>query len=707
MKCSLVQGLSLGRALTVVACLAVTTLASAVPQPHPRIWLNTPTLTRLRAAQTANTPEWVALRNWCDSRLGMNLREGYQYLDWYSYTLNYGLAYQITGDTRYGNEGVIYLRAMLRDRTNIGDGLGGTNAIQIDSGYVSRSLGVGVAMGRDWLHGAPNLTPALIDECTTRMTEWYAWVHRPQTYGIAEPWVNYFAGHFGMTYCAFIAFEGDPGYQPVWETKSEAMWVLARNMFNEAGDGGDWPEGWNYGHRAYRHMIGYPWALETGTDRPNHWDEIDITSEIVLGQVSMLHPSREMISDDGRWTGDYKGDPRETTALMMSVLSDTDPTAKGLAVWFANHLEFQPGGSDYWEAMLFTDPSISEIAPSAATVGGLTYKMYGHAVARGDDWTNQEATFVDVVAWTDYAGEANFGDLKISSRQEQLVVDAQTYQLEASHSNIPRISGSHTYAPYQEYWHDDAVMTVDSLDGIYSYFKLANMDSCFDGVNNNNPSAAYFQRDILFLAPDHVVVLDNITATSLANTVAEQWHTFGNPTLSGDTAVLTRPNAKLFLRTVSPAVTLSKTDTDATRDGTWRIDAPLVTPAIQNHILTVFETTDETQSAMTPAILLNATGFAGVQVQSAIAPKIALFATAENAAHNTMQFTFTPTAALTRVVLTGMAPTTGFNVSTASGSGGTTVVSVTAGATYTSGDDGSLTFNVAPASASVTDWMMM
>ena len=72
----------------------------------------------------------------------------------------------------------------------IGDGLGGTNAIQIDSGYVSRSLGTGVAMGRDWLDGAPNLTPALVNECTTRMGEWMTWVHRPETYGIGEPMIH-------------------------------------------------------------------------------------------------------------------------------------------------------------------------------------------------------------------------------------------------------------------------------------------------------------------------------------------------------------------------------------------------------------------------------------------------------------------------------------------------------------------------------------
>lgn len=683
------------------AFVLVASAVQAAPQAHPRIWLDSPTIARLQAARDANTPEWQTLKNWCDTRLGDNLAEGYQYLDWYKYTLNYGLAYRITGDVAYGNEGVIYLTAMLRDRHAIGDGLGGTNAITIDSGYVSRSLGVGVAMGRDWLEGAPNLTPTLIAECTTRMGEWMTWIHRPETYGIGEPTTNYHAGHFGMTYSAFIAFEGDPGYQTLWETKSEEMWDDVRTMFNTELDGGDWAEGWNYGPRAMRHLLGYPWALQTGTDRDDHWDEIDITSEIVRSHVSMLHPSRELVSDDGRWSGDFKGDPRSATCLMMSVLDDTDPTAKGLAVWYANHID---NGNDPWENMLFTDRSIAEIAPTTATVGGLTWKMWGHAVTRSDDWTNLDATFVDVVAWTHAAEEHNFGELKMSSRRELLLVDGQTWQLEAQYANVPRITGTHTYAPYQEVWHAPSIMTVDHEDGVYAYHKIANMDYCYNGVNDDNPSCSYFQRDIVFMAPDHVVVLDNITASTLSNNITEQWHVMGNPTLSGDTAVLAKPNAKLFLRTVSPAVTLTETDTDASRDGTYRVNAAVVTPAISNQVVTLFETSDPSQAAMTPHETLAATGFTGIHVQDTADAKIVLFATAEDAQHSACSFSFVPAAASTEVVIVGMQPSTGFAVSVTAGTGGAVDVSVGPGTGYTSGASGSLAFSASATPTSVLDW---
>ncbi|MCC6547180.1 hypothetical protein IT570_08435 [Candidatus Sumerlaeota bacterium] len=679
---------------------------AGTPLPHPRIWLDAPTITRLQAARTANSPEWQSLDNWCSANLGQNLNEGYQYLDWYNYTLSYGLAYRVSGNAAYGNEGVKYLTAMLRDRNTIGDGLGGTNAILIDAGYVTRSLGAGVAIGRDWLDGAPNLSPALITECTTRMNEWYNLIHVPATYGINEPTTNYFAGHFAMTYSAFIAFEGDPGYQAAWETKSEAMWVLARDMFNTQGDGGDSPEGWNYAPRAFRHMLGYPWALETGTTRPNHWDEIDITSEIPRAHISMLHPSREMMSDDGRWSGDYKGDPRSTTCLMMSVLSDTDATAKGLAVWYANNLEFEPGGPDRWENFLFTDSSITPIAPTAANIGGLTWKGWGHSTTRGDEWTNQEATFVDAVGWTNFAEEANFGEIKITSRQEQLLCDGQTYQLEGEYTNMPRITGTHTYAPYQEYWHAPSSLKVDSVDHVYTFFRFVNLDYAYNGVNDDDPSAAYFERDAVFLVPDHVIVLDNIRSTTVANTITEQWYLMGNPTLSGDTATLTKTNAKLFLRTVSPAVTLSEADTDASRDGTFRLDAAINTPSLVNHVLTVFEASDESQPAMTPATLLSPPGFVGVQIHNATTPQIVLFATAENPAGTSCSFSFVPDAAATRVVITGIQPSANFTVNVTDGGGGSLNVSLTSGTGITSQNDGSLTFVANSIGSSVVGWQV-
>lgn len=674
---------------------------SATPQPHPRIWLDDTTMARLQAARTANTPEYQTLKNWCDARLGQNLNEGYQWLDWYTYLHNYALLYQITGDPAYGNKGVVYLKAILRDRYVHGDGLGGPNAILVDRGYVSRSMGVGAAVGRDWLDGAPDLTPALVQECTARMNDWYTVLHQPgnpDIYAINEPWVNYWAGHFAMTWGAYIAFEGDPGYNPAWETKAEEMWADAVEIFNGPHAGGDYSEGWNYGPRALRHTLGYPWALETGTDRPdNHWDEITACDELVYGQIHWLHPSRELLSDDGRWTGDLKGDPRPATAAFLSVLTDSSPQAKGLARWYATNLNFGASSIDHWEAVLFTDRSITPIAPTAANMGGLTWQSYGNAATRSHEWSNLDATWVNVHAWTDYGISLSYGDIKIASRREPLLVDGHMWQLEGSYANMPAIAGSHTYAPYQEYWHEDTTMKVDAADGDYTYFKLDNLRALYDGNHNNNPSAQFFQRDIVFVVPDHTIVFDNIRGTSAANTVAEQWHTMGNPTLAGDTATLTNGTARLFLRTITPPVTTTKVSTNSSRAGTWRVVADPVDNVVINHIVTAFEAADSTQATMTPIVEQAGAGMKGIHIQDPADPTVVLFSISEGSPLTSATFNFAPVADTTRVVLVGMTPSVDYAIQTVPVSGASGVfqvnAAISAGGPVRSKANGSLAFD--------------
>ena len=558
---------------------------------------------------------------------------------------------------------------------------------------MSRSVGTGVAVGRDWLDGSSDLTASVINECSARMADWYAWVTTsPDCFGFTDPGVNYYSGHFTMIYTASIGLEGDSGYQAVWQTQAESMWAEVRDWLDNELENGDWLEGWNYGPWSVREYLGYPFALETGTTRPNHWDETDYADELAKSHVSMLYPSRAYFSDNGRWSGDNKGDPRAATCLMLSILSDTSATSKGLAVWFANHLEWEAAAPEKWEAMLYTDSSVAEVTPSVANVGGLSWSMWGHSVARSADWSNQEATFVDVVGYPYHSEEYNVGEVKIGSRQEQLLADGQMWQREAQYSGVPRITGTHTYAPYQEPWHDSVTFTFASVDGVYAYSKINNMRYCYDGRENDNPSCSYFRRDVAFLEPDWVVVFDNITATSTSNLITEQWFTLGNPTISGDTATLAKTNAKLFLRTVTPAVSMTKTDTSATRAGTYRVDASPTTASVPNKIITLFETAPPAQGSMTATDLMTPSNFIGVHVKKASTPKIALFATAENPAATSCSFTFTPVGSPTKVLVIGMQASTSFSVTVT----GTTskTVTIAAGSGYTSTANGALSFDV-------------
>jgi len=676
---------------------------------HPRVWLNQYHLNRMRAAKNANSAEWTTLKNWCDSNLGANLQAGYNFLGWYEYALDYGLAFQITGNQSYGNEGVKYLKALMRDRTNVGDALGGATAITTDSGYVARSLGTGVAVGRDWLDGATDLTPAVINECAARLGDWITW-YNSNGYARTDPTDNYYAGYFTMVYTASISIEGDSGYQSSWQTRAESMWSTAVQPFMTTGAGahGNWLQGWNYGQWSAREYLGYPFALETGTTRSNHWSEITWSTDLVKDQIHMLYPSRGFIDDAGCWSGNYKGDPRQGVCQMCTVMSPNSATTKGLALWFTKHLTWSPGGAPLaWEGLMYTDSSVTEVAPTVSNMGGLSYLVYGHGVARSADWSNTSATWVGVESEPiDGQGESGLhsGEVKIGSRSHILLIDGRTYEYTSDLANVPDITGSHLYAPLQEWWHDAVTFNMDNDDSAYTYFKTTGLQSCYDGQNGENPDATYFTRDVTFMRPDFVAVFDNITTASTANAITEKWFTAGQPTINGATASITLGSAKLFTRTVNPSVSVTSAANGGSRtpaydpnEGFSGVYKLLVSPSAastSNNILQLFETADSTQGSMTAYDKLTPAGFLGVSIKHAINPKVVLFATAHNPAATSCSFSFTPVASPTKVLLIGMHASTSFSVTVTDGSGGSKNVAVATGSGYTSTANGALSFDV-------------
>jgi len=699
MKKLTVVGMALAVLFTAIAP------AQATPLPHPRIWINSAILTRMQTARTNNTAEWQTLQNYCDSHLGQNMQGGYNFLDWYAAVMNYSLAYRVSGNASYGSEGVKYLTALLRDKTNVGDGLGGATAITTDSGYVARSLGTGVAVGRDWLDGASGLTSSLINECAARLNDWITW-YNANGYSRTDPTDNYYSGYFTMVYTASIGLEGDPNYQSAWQTQAESMWTTVVGFMNGQGYKADWLEGWNYGPWSVREYIGYPFALETGTTRDNHWSQTTWAADLVTAHIHMLYPSRAMFEDNGSWSGNYKGDPRSAVCLMCSIMSPNNATTKGLAVWFAHHLAWNTGSSvSEWEGLLYTDSSVTEVAPTVSNMGGLAYLMYGHSVSRSADWTNLNATYVDAVGRPiDGEGDLNVGEVKIGSRGHILLIDGRTYEYGSDLGNVPDIAGSHLYAPLQEWWHDAVTFNMDNVDAAYTYSRISNINTCYDGVNSENPDTSYFRRDVAFLRPDFIAVFDNIVTASTSNTITEKWYTAGQPTINGATASITLGSAKLFTNTVDPAASVTSAANTGSRtpaynpnesfSGVYKLLISPSAPSTSNNILQLFETADSTQGSMTAYDKLTPTGFLGASIKHAANPRVVLFATAQNPAATSCSFNFMPVASPTKVLIIGMQASTNFSVTVTDGGGGSKNVTVATGSGYTSTANGALSFDV-------------
>jgi hypothetical protein len=194
-----------------------------------------------------------------------------------------------------------------------------------------------------------------------------------------------------------------------------------------------------------------------------------------------------------------------------------------------------------------------------------------------------------------------------------------------------------------------------------------------------------------------------ITAKTVANTITEQWHVMGNPTVGGSVAVLSKPGAKLFVQALAPASSLSKVNTNTSRAGTYRIDAAVSTPSISNHIVTLFETAAATATSATATSLLNSAGYLGVHIQNPSAPKLLLLPTTENAANSSATFTFNPIASNTRIVVLGLQANTGYAVASLPGNNGAVTITLSTPGPNLSKANGSLTFNVSTTS-SIPGW---
>ena len=631
-------------------------LSATILSSRPRVWIDSTIKARLQADAVANTTEWQNLKNYCDSNLasangGVYKQSGYHGLDWYNLVMSYGLCFQATGNQTYGNEGVVYVKGLLRDNADagvIGDGLGGDLEIRVDSGYVSRSLGTGVAVGRDWLDGATSMDATLIGEINTRMATWWTWI-AANAHAIADPRDNYFYGHFAMVYTSAFSLYGDAGYQSSWLTDAESRWTnyVLPLINNGHYDGGDDAKGWNYSPWAYQEMVGYMLARDTATDESTPWADTNIHEDLARSQVHFLYPDRGRFSDTGMWSADIKGDPRSALSIFLAAMTPIDSTRKGTLRWFADSITYEPNKPEVWQKFLYKVSDISPVTPSASNMGSLAYTTnIGHFVARSADWLNTNASFVEFFAYQDRLnntegftnGDYAIGDIRFFSRGVGLIEDGDREQFTGHYQNQLHVTGSHTYAPYQEPWlaaksgvsgYASPAFSSQSVDGQYAFAKIKRAKNAYDGTYwTNTPSLSNYDRSMLAIWPDTVIVYDNAISTSSSNDVSIRWWFPRQPTVSSNTLTTTHASADLKLSVLgldgsfgTPGTSydlMAVTGTSTYRAGYYYADFSTTGTPTNNQSVTVIQATDH---GVSPPVVseISGTGGRGAKVGNTVA----------------------------------------------------------------------------------------
>jgi hypothetical protein len=388
--------------------------------PHPRLMLDAATLTTLRARAQANTPQWQALKSYCDSFIGgtvnypdgatypnaPDIGQGYQGDGYWAPLMSEGLCYQVmrgidaTAAAPYGAKAadiavkisVLFPAAHGEDPCT-------------DNGYVMRFYGVGMGILYDWAYD--KLTPSQRTQIYTTANSWLnTWETAPcSNFEYAHPQSNYFAGYFHAKAVIALATAGEnPSAPALWTDWNNAQFNTAASNPPHVGvqpyyaahmTGGGWPEGFgNYGPLATLNMSLPAWEVRTatGTDLIHAANAYTFPLDAADYLMHFTWPSRDYIDD--RDTNHATGNPTPpagtaNSGMFMHVLGT-------LRYWSAPHADvFQQyaneviaatsGDADAWEAFMFYDPNG---ATAPLTSLGLSYFATGlNAVSARSDWT--------------------------------------------------------------------------------------------------------------------------------------------------------------------------------------------------------------------------------------------------------------------------------------------------------------------------------
>lgn len=278
---------------------------------HPRIWLDSTTLTRLTALKNANDPTWVNLKADADAFAadtveaynetactGNDICYAYEGYGWLTALEPLALAYQMTGSTTYSNK----VKQILTSFANAGSA-----PCQVDSGYGSRSAVLALALGYDWVY--PTLSAADKTAITTALDACWTWV-QVNGYQWAPalnpvPYGNYFGGHLLGYGLAALAVEGD-------DANAVAMQTAVLNNFTTyvvpafttgAFSGGYGIESYSYGGGNFVRLFQYMKAMTTAgkTDLWNNY--IAYPKLVAKNYIHEVFPDNYTITNEGQWSG--------------------------------------------------------------------------------------------------------------------------------------------------------------------------------------------------------------------------------------------------------------------------------------------------------------------------------------------------------------------------------------------------------------------
>ncbi len=527
-----------GSAASAAARAASTPLPELAPfaGAHPRILLTPTRLASLKKLDAAGNPALARLGKRCDEAAAKSIESGYEAWDWSNAALSCALSWRITGNDARATTALKYLQALLDDRLKIGDAKGGLEVVRHDSGYPIRTFGLATAIAYDWLHGAPGMTPELKKSALDHLSAWIAWF-KEKGYQKDKPIANYYAGYFGTVGMAGIAFEGEDPRGAELRKTAQAMWKRGVVPEMTKVEGGQWPEGWQYGG-----MAAAVFAIYADTEKVV--GDLPFLHEMVDYRRHSLFPDGVHAYDNGDWSKKpAEAQPHEMWAALVA-LPPGDPAA-ARARTLAKLVKSERDEQWTWLEAIVEDPAAPTEAPDPKVTSYLA-KGTGTAFARtawspGAVWAS-----INAGPYLSDHQHLDQGHFEIVRGGDALLVDGGGYGAGSSTSHntllVEDDGDTMIYSPNQTAESSGANIARFEDAGTFAY-ALADFGAAYNPAKfkgNGRRSLERAEREWVFSRTPatgegsaRLVIYDRVTLTKGSYGVTWAGHTFGNAQIAG------------------------------------------------------------------------------------------------------------------------------------------------------------------------------
>jgi hypothetical protein len=445
------------RAVTIAVAAWAATGRAEPTTAHPRILLDSGVRAAWREQATAaHGPVKGAIALCEQARSTHELdRALYQGAQWASVLQACLVAWAATDSKDDAATALRFFTALLDDLDAVGDHRGGDDAARRDDGYAIRNLGPYTALAYDWLHD--QMTPELRARARARWKAWLAW-HREHGYRAHTAGTNYHAGYaLAATFIA-LAQAGEAGSdgEALWrEVKDEIWGKEIAGVVAPGGvlDGGDWPEGWQYGPLSVaEYGLGARAMHQAGVDVPgiSRW-----LGALLRHHVYALSP-RDEVYAGGDTEAETENLKPNVLALDAIALGEASPEERRWARGELSRLQLADRDYLLYDALAgigdrpVVPPRASwpmaYLAPATATF---------YARTRWDDRAIWLVTSCAGHLEVDHR-HPDAGNFVLSRGQDDVIVDPSPYGSQSTlTSNAPTVVSGHLpkdYAPSQGLW---------------------------------------------------------------------------------------------------------------------------------------------------------------------------------------------------------------------------------------------------------------